>query len=172
MAVSRPEGHIVLDMAMSQFSYGKLQSYRVQGEQLPVDGGFDSTGKLTRNPEAIEKSGRPLPIGYWKGSGLALILDLTATILSGGWSTRRLGQLEDEYGVSQVFIAIDPGKISEQSFMQQAVEEIIQDFHAAAPETEKGKVFYPGEKTLAIRVDSLQNGVTVDASIWGKVLTM
>ena len=68
IAVPRPKGHVVLDMAMSQFSYGALASYRMRGELLPMDGGFDSQGHLTRDPGAIELSARPLPIGYWKGS--------------------------------------------------------------------------------------------------------
>ena len=74
IAVPRSGGHIVLDMAMSQFSYGALASYRMRGEPLPVEGGFDREGRLTRDPAAIEASNRPLPIGYWKGSGLALML--------------------------------------------------------------------------------------------------
>src|SRR5258708_40180215 len=84
IAVPRPQGHVVLDMAMSQFSYGALESYRARGELLPLDGGFDSQGRLTRDPGAIEASARPLPIGYWKGSGLALMLDLMAGPLSRG----------------------------------------------------------------------------------------
>ena len=39
IAVPRPEGHVVLDMAMSQFSYGALAQYRRRGESLPVDRG-------------------------------------------------------------------------------------------------------------------------------------
>src|SRR6266851_7728717 len=81
IAVPRSEGHVVLDMATSQFSYGALESYRMRGELLPVNGGFDAEGQLTRDPSAIEKSGRLLPIGYWKGSGLALMLDMVAGIL-------------------------------------------------------------------------------------------
>src|SRR6266446_3132459 len=34
IAVPRPKGHVVLDMAMSQFSYGALAAYRMRGEQL------------------------------------------------------------------------------------------------------------------------------------------
>ena len=56
IAVPRSGGHIVLDMAMSQFSYGALAEHRARGEQLPVDGGFDSQGNLTRDPGAIEAS--------------------------------------------------------------------------------------------------------------------
>ena len=77
-------GHVVLDMAMSQFSYGALAAHRIRGEMLPVPGGFDSSGALTRDPVAIEASGRLLPIGFWKGSGLALMLDMMAALLSGG----------------------------------------------------------------------------------------
>ncbi len=87
IAVPRAEGPVVLDMAMSQFSIGALQSYRMRGEELPVDGGFDADGKLTRDPAAIEASRRLLPMGYWKGSGLAVVLDLLAAILSGGAAT-------------------------------------------------------------------------------------
>src|SRR5215469_1901518 len=74
IAVPRTKGAVVLDMAMSQFSYGALESYRKRGEMLPVDGGFDTLGRLTRDPGAIEQSWRPLPIGYWKGSGLSVVL--------------------------------------------------------------------------------------------------
>src|SRR5262249_36973433 len=80
LAVRRAEGHIVLDMAMSQFSYGTLEAYRISNEELPVNGGFDAGGELTRDAAAIEASGRPLPIGYWKGSGLALLLDMLAAL--------------------------------------------------------------------------------------------
>src|SRR6266853_4797293 len=109
IAVPRSDGHVVLDMAMSQFSYGALSSYRARGELLPVDGGFDQEGRLTRVPGEIEASNRPLPVGFWKGSGLALMLDLLATLLSGGKASYQIEPIpERETGVSQVFIAIDP----------------------------------------------------------------
>jgi len=109
IAVPRKQGHVVLDMAMSQFSYGALASHRMRGELLPVEGGFDSEGKLTRIPADIEASRRPLPIGFWKGSGLALMLDLVAAALSGGCATFQIGAVpERETRLSQVFIAIDP----------------------------------------------------------------
>src|ERR1035437_10196348 len=42
IAVQRAGEHVVLYMAMSQFSYSTLESYKNQGEMLPVDGGFRS----------------------------------------------------------------------------------------------------------------------------------
>ena len=95
IGVPRTSGPVVLDMAMSQFSYGALESYRKRGEMLPVDGGFDSDGNLTRDPGAIEKSWRPLPMGYWKGSGLAVVLDMMAAMMTLGQAT-----LSDFFGCS------------------------------------------------------------------------
>src|SRR5215210_2871893 len=108
IAVPRPAGHVVLDMAMSQFSYGALAAYRARGEQLPVVGGFDAEGRLTQDPAAVAESGRPLPVGFWKGSGLALLLDMAASILSAGLATHQIppDPLE-ETRLSQVFLAFD-----------------------------------------------------------------
>jgi 3-dehydro-L-gulonate 2-dehydrogenase len=92
VAVPRKLGHVVLDMAMSQFSYGALTTHIKRGEMLPVDGGFDLDGNLTRDPGAIESSQRPLPIGYWKGSGFSLVLDLVAAMMAGGLATTRFRQ--------------------------------------------------------------------------------
>ena len=64
IAVPRPNGHVVVDMALSQFSYGALALYRSRGETLPVPGRFDTGDQLTRDPAAIEASKRPLPIGF------------------------------------------------------------------------------------------------------------
>src|SRR5437899_797526 len=113
IAVPRPQGHVVLDMAMSQFSYGALSTYRRRGEPLPVEGGFDSAGNLTRDPAAIEVSKRPLPIGYWKGSGLSLLLDMVAALLSGGCATHQISaDSERETEISQVFLAIDHAAVA------------------------------------------------------------
>ena len=96
IAVPRDEGPVVLDMAMSQYSYGKLQVTRLKGERLPYPGGFDSDGVLTDDPGAIEKSMRILPTGFWKGSGLAIMLDLVAAILSEGLATYGIDEVERE----------------------------------------------------------------------------
>ena len=84
IAIPRKSGPIVLDMAMSQYAYGKLGVYRLAGKQLPYPGGFDKDGNLTSDPGAIEASGRILPTGYWKGTGMAIALDLAAAAMANG----------------------------------------------------------------------------------------
>jgi 3-dehydro-L-gulonate 2-dehydrogenase len=171
IAVPRPEGHIVLDMALSQFSYGKMETYSSRQERLPVLGGYDSKGNLTNDPGEILKTQRPLPIGYWKGSGLSLLLELVAVALSGGIPGSRIS-MEAEYAVSQIFIAFSLVKLSEGNSLAQTVNEIIDNLHQAAPEHENGKVYYPGEKTLLTRAENLAKGIPVDEAIWKQVLEM
>ncbi|TBL75165.1 3-dehydro-L-gulonate 2-dehydrogenase [Paenibacillus thalictri] len=170
LAVPRDNGPIVLDVAMSQFSYGNLNAYSTRGEELPVAGGYDVEGNLTSNPDQILASGRLLPIGYWKGSGLSIMLDLIATMLSGGRSTYEVGLDEAEQAVSQVFLAFDTTVLSDRSILKEKVEQIVDDLHRSVPVQDHGAVRYPGEDTLRRRDDHLRNGVPVDPHIWQSVL--
>ena len=107
IAVPYQNEAIVLDFAMSQYSYGKMESLNSDGTKLPYPGGFNKLGEMTTDPGEILESWRVLPVGYWKGAGLSLLLDIMATILSGGRSTHQINTCSSEYSVSQVFIAIN-----------------------------------------------------------------
>lgn len=63
IAVPREKGPVVLDMAMTQFSIGRMETASQAAEDLPIDGGYDVEGNLTRNPTAILSTNRPLPLG-------------------------------------------------------------------------------------------------------------
>jgi len=172
LAVPRAQGHVVLDMALSQFSYGALSSYRMRDELLPVDGGFDNNGRLTRVPAAIEQSKRPLPIGYWKGSGLALMLDLIAGILSGGRTTHQIeAKPELEIGLSQVFIAIDPSSVDQDATAALIADQVIHHLESA-PRSTREFVRYPGQQVAKIRRENRTQGIPVDSSVWRQVKEM
>ena len=171
MAAPRKEGHIVLDMAMSQYSYGKLQVTRLKNDKLPYAGGFDTEGQLTDDPGAIETSRRILPMGYWKGSGFAILLDLISALLSGGLTTAGIDKFDQGSCGSccQVFIAIDPLKINTQEFIDNALEETISQLKSSTPANENGEIFYPGEQSLKKRFENMELGIPVDDSVWEKV---
>jgi 3-dehydro-L-gulonate 2-dehydrogenase len=173
IAIPRASGHVVLDMAMSQFSYGTLESYRKRGEMLPVDGGFDATGKLTRDPAAIEQTQRPLAIGYWKGSGLSLVLDMMAAMTSLGKATHQLSTDSlQEAGLSQMFLAINPASLMDEKILTQIADEIIASLHQSRPAEKGAKIRYPGEQTLRIRAENRKLGVPVEPAVWEEILKM
>jgi 3-dehydro-L-gulonate 2-dehydrogenase len=160
VAVPRAGGHVVLDMAMSQFSVGGLMGRAARGERLPVTGGFDAAGTLTDDPQAILDSQRLLPIGYWKGSGLALMLDLLAAGLSGGQATHEIAMdPERETGLSQAFIAF--------AHVAPIADAVLA--HVRGP---NGDARYPGERVLEARTVSLRDGVEVDDGVWREIAAM
>ena len=174
IAVPRPNGaHVVLDMAMSQFSYGALSAYAARNQQLPVPGGYDQAGDLTTDPAAIEASKRALAIGYWKGSGLSLVLDMLAAMLSGGNATHQipLDSLR-ESGLSQVFLTIDPTRLANSAEMDRIATDILSSLNAAAPIDPARPPRYPGEQTLHLRQENLRLGVPVTPEIWTKLTTL
>jgi len=167
VAIPNATQPIVLDMAMSQFSYGTLASYRARGETLPVPGGYDEEGLLTTNAAAIERTQRALPIGFWKGSGLSFVLDVLAAMLSGGIATHQLpADPAKEVGVSQVLLAIAPESLSTMEEMNRVVRGAIEGVHGATPIEAGRPARYPGESTLRVREESLRVGVAVEDAAW------
>jgi 3-dehydro-L-gulonate 2-dehydrogenase len=154
---------------MSQFSFGKLEVLRRSGEKLPVPGGIDQDGQPTQDPAVILESGRALPIGYWKGSGLALLLDMTATLISGGQATYQI-RPEAEYGQSQVFIAFDITQPAGAAWVEQEVQNIIADMQRAKPNMPDAEVMFPGERVLRTRQENLTDGIPVDETVWEAIL--
>ena len=169
MAIPYNDEAIVLDMAMSQYSFGAMEKAAMNKETLSVYGGFDKDGSLTNDPFAILESLRPLPVGYWKGAGLSLLLDLLATILSGGLATHEISKKEVEYGLSQIFIAIDISKLGNYSAITKVIEGILNDYHRSVPIDASKKIMYPGERSLQTRKNNLANGIPVLKKVWDEI---
>ena len=173
MAVPRKEGHVVVDIAMAQFSYGQMENKALRGELLPVPGGYDEQGNLSCDPKEIAKTWRVLPIGYWKGSALSIVLDLVATVLSGGRSVSAIGKMtSDEYSLSQMFIAMDATQIAGEDYLAAAVNEMLDNLHGSTRVDLAKPVLYPGENSLAIRNANLANGIPVDDGVWAKIQSL
>jgi len=176
LAVPRPQNqNVVLDMAMSQYSYGTLGAYKARGEQLPYPGGFDQQGNLTSDPKAITEgpgSGRALPIGLWKGSGLALTLDLFAAMLSGGKSTHEVSRDPlRETALSQCFLAIDPTHLAtDREALDSTADAILANLASVEPIDPAKPARYPGEQTLRTREENMRLGVPVEESHWQQLL--
>lgn len=173
IAIPRPEGqHVVLDMALSQFAFGKINQYRIEGKKLPIPGGWDLNNNLSDDPEQILRKERGLPIGYWKGSAFSMMIDMLATILSAGESTYKIGRKPFEYGVSQVFICINPDRFGDREAQQKAIDEIINYTLNVEPMHPGQQVYFPGQRTMETREKHLKNGISINEEVWKKVISL
>jgi 3-dehydro-L-gulonate 2-dehydrogenase len=163
------ESWVLFDGAMAQFSYGAIESAQLEGRQLPVAGGYDEQGRLTTDPDAIAKTWRVLPIGFWKGSGFSVLMDMMASVLSGGKTVSEIGQQghtpEDEYGLNQMFIAIK----ADTSWGSEKIDTIIADIKASVLAEGVTGIRYPGEREKRVREENLKQGIPVNEDIWNAV---
>ena len=168
-AVPYKDTPVLVDVAMSMFSYGKLEKYKREGVECPVDGGIDKNGNITRDPAAILETHQVLPIGYWKGSGLSLVLDLIASCLAGGTFTRGIGELPYETELSQLFIAFSLSNFPDRARLEDEIGKTLADLDASTPVKEGNSVHYPGEGMKKTREESMRIGVFADDTLWAKV---
>ena len=101
-----------------------------------------------------------------------MLLDILATILSAGLSTHKLSKQETEYGVSQVFIAIDIKKLSNFPAIENTVLEIVEDFKKSVPINSENEIRYPGERVVQTRANNLKHGIPVSKKIWNEILKL
>ena len=100
----------LLDMALSEVALGRIRLAALAGETIPETWALDAAGQPTSDPrEAM--AGLLLPAGGAKGFGLALAVDLMASLLSGGPGGHDVGPMYGDLGVpfrcSLLFLAID-----------------------------------------------------------------
>lgn len=160
---------ILLDMAMSQFSYGKMEVTLQQGKRLPFEGGFDDDMQLTDDPALILENEQILPAGYWKGSGLAILIDLLVATLSGGQSTAEIGKLNMDIGLAQLFMAFDLRRLSVDDSRARVVQSIKDSLTQTEPIVKDGQVLYPGQQTWLRRQENLEKGIPVDRHMWDRI---
>lgn len=171
IAIPSEDGPVLLDMACALYSYGKLQTTRLLGEQLPYPGGYNKDNELTTDPAEIEETSRVLPIGYWKGSGLAIALDLMAALLANGKAGVHMDQ-EDRgncTSCSQIFIAFDPSPIISKEDYEKTVADVKNHVHSASPIDPKRPPSYPGEGMVKREQENREKGIPVDEQIWNEV---
>ena len=165
---------LLMDMAISQYAYGKLQVTRLAGKKLPFPGGFDKDGNVTDDPGAIEESMRIMPIGYWKGSAFAFMLDVLGSILSDGIGAADLNAATKGScgGCSQILIVIDPKKITAEDRMDDTIRRAIEYIKGAEPAEQGGGVRAPGEGILKFHKEHDEQGIYVDDSVWEELRSL
>jgi LDH2 family malate/lactate/ureidoglycolate dehydrogenase len=112
-AFAAPSQHtpVMLDMATSVVAFGKIRQAARRGESIPADWALDAQGQSTTSPDAALK-GVVLPMGGPKGSGLGLMMELIAGVMSGsafgGEVRNQNSDFEHPQNVGHAFITFRP----------------------------------------------------------------
>lgn len=167
LAIPRKSGSLMMDMAVSQYAYGKLELMAQAGKRLPTVCGYDKDGNPTDDPAKIIESGLMLPFALWKGNALSIMLDLMAAMLTRGRTALEIGEpAAGEKGLSNVFICMHPAALGDMTEIEEKMQRTMEFLHAL----EGDGVHAPGENLAQKRKEHAENGIPVAEETWKKIL--
>ena len=171
IAIPRRAGSLVMDMAVSQYAFGKLEIMAQEGQMLDTECGYDVDGNLTNDPKKIVESMLMLPMALWKGSALSIMIDLMASMLSLGRTSLQIGKPDDgEKGMSQLFICMNPAAVVDMDKAEAQMEETIAFLDGLEPKAGMQGVHAPGENLERTRAKNRERGIPVTEATWQKIL--
>lgn len=160
---------VVLDMAMSQTSIGRIRVAAARGEQLEDGWALDADGNPTNDPAAALK-GMLTPIAGAKGFGLALMIDMLSSLLSSGAGGKDITSFYDNIAepahCSYLFIAIDPCHFGLDFDLAAAVQDRVSSVKASTRRAGVDRIRVPGEGKAERRLAS-QGQVTISDGLVG-----
>jgi LDH2 family malate/lactate/ureidoglycolate dehydrogenase len=144
------EPPVVLDMATTVAAYGKVKAKAAKGEAMPEGWMIDREGKPLTDPRRAGE-GFLLPIGGYKGYGLALVVGLLAGTLNGAAMGRDTIDFNQDFATptntGQAIVAIDPAAFGEPAEFKAAVDKLVRDLRASERMPGVERIWYPGEQS-------------------------
>ena len=107
---------VVYDMATASMAMGEVQVAKREGHKVPLGTGLTKDGKETTDPAEIADGGVLLPFGGYKGSGIAMMVELLAGALVGDNFSYETAEKDNNDGGppsgGEFILAISPEKLS------------------------------------------------------------
>ena len=146
------EPPVVLDMATTVVAYGKVKAKAARGEMMPEGWMIDREGRPLTDPRRASE-GFLLPIGGYKGYGLALVVGLLAGTLNGAAMGKDVIDFNQDWtsatNTGQAILAIDPSAFGDVTQFKSAVDTLVRDLRASARMPGVERIWVPGEQSHA-----------------------
>jgi delta1-piperideine-2-carboxylate reductase len=157
MAVPRANAEpVVFDQASSVIAFGDVLIAARSGHEVADDVGVDKEGASTTNPDAIIKGGSLLPFGGYKGSSIAMMVEVLGAALTGGNFSAEVdfkaypGAQTPKTG--ELVILIDPARIGAREF-ESRIETLLARLKTS------GQQRIPGQRRYENRQKALRDGI-------------
>ncbi len=171
IAVAVPTGEepaIVLDMATTVAAYGKVKTKAQRGEMMPEGWMMDRKGQPLTDPKKASE-GFLLPIGGYKGYGLALILGILAGNLNGAAMGKDVIDFNNddtsETNTGHTIVAINIGAFQDLKEFKQGMDTLIRDIRGSQRLPGVDRIRLPGEGTHTTRADNEKNGIPMPPAL-------
>ena len=156
---------IVLDMAMSQAAFGKVGTYAREGKEVPPGWGLDADGRPSTDAHSILKSGKLLPFGEHKGSGLSFMIELLTGALAGTMLSHEIMQIDRgalNPGTSKLFIALNVDAFGSLEQLSKKTDQFIAWIKEVEPDID---IMLPGSRSWKAQEENMRNGIPLHPEI-------
>jgi LDH2 family malate/lactate/ureidoglycolate dehydrogenase len=162
------EPAIVLDMATTVAAYGKVKTKAQRGETMPEGWMMDRQGRPLTDPRRANE-GFLLPIGGYKGYGLALIFGLLAGTLNGAAMGKEVVDFNADdatpTNTGHAIIAINVAAFQPVAEFKKNVDVLVRDLRGSQRLPGVDRIRLPGDGSHAARADRQQNGIPLPAPL-------
>jgi L-2-hydroxycarboxylate dehydrogenase (NAD+) len=162
------EGPIVLDMATTVAAYGKVKTRAQRGETLPEGWMIDRQGNSLTDPRRAAE-GLLLPIGGYKGYGLALIFGLLAGTLNGAAMGKDVVDFNADdssaTNTGHAIVAISLSAFGEVDEFKRRVDRLVRDIRESRKMPGVERILLPGEQSRAKFEDRSRDGIPLPSSL-------
>jgi len=171
IAVGVPAGTeppIVLDMATTVAAYGKVKTSAQRGETMPEGWMIDRQGKPLTDPKRAGE-GLLLPIGGYKGYGLALVFGLLAGTLNGAAMGRDVVDFNNDdttaTNTGHVIVAINVAMFHDIAKFKTSVDQLVRDIRSSKRLPGVDAIRLPGEQSHAKRLERTRLGIPLPPAL-------
>jgi LDH2 family malate/lactate/ureidoglycolate dehydrogenase len=162
-------GPWLLDMATTTVAAGRIFKAYLNGQpEIPAGWAFDSRGVPTTDTEAAYK-GMLMPLGGYKGSGLAMLVEILCAALGGGAMANELGGIRYRgklVRVSQTFMAIDIARFMPVEEFTARVEKLVGIMKSTATAPGYDEVLVAGDPEWRSEAERLEHGIPIAEGNW------
>jgi|LSQX01.2.fsa_nt_gb LDH2 family malate/lactate/ureidoglycolate dehydrogenase len=159
---------LVLDCASSYVARGKINLADIEKKPIPEGWALDADGHSTTDAAAA-LAGVVLPFGTYKGSGIAIMIDVLSAVLSGASFGMHVGQLyrdaDTPQNLGHFFAAIHIGMLSDPVAFKAGVDQIVDDIKGSRKAPGTDEIFLPGELEFENEIYYMKKGIGVGAGV-------
>jgi LDH2 family malate/lactate/ureidoglycolate dehydrogenase len=161
-------GPWLLDMATTTVAMNRIYKAQMDGyPAIPEGWALDRNGAPTTNVEEAIK-GMPMPLGGYKGSGLAVMVEMLGSVLSGGALREEVGgiRLRGHSRTSQTFLAIDIARFMPVDEFTARAEHLVRSIKDTEPAPGYDEILVAGDPEWRVEAERCANGIPLGLGTW------
>lgn len=166
-------GPWLLDMATTTVAAGRIfKAFINHQPEIPAGWAFNSAGIPTTSTAEAYK-GMLMPLGGYKGSGLAFMVEILCSVLSGGATANEIGGIRFRgrtVRVSQTYIAIDIARFMPLEEFTARMEDLVALVKSTRPAPGYDEVMVAGDPEWRTEAERLKDGVPIAEGNWETLL--